>query len=277
MTIIEPSLVIPRGPVATDLVFYQAPKDGSTPYDYVDKPPEGDIPQNFGAESHTVEVHDIRGVETNFDLDKDGFRTTSGIEPGDIDFTNDEEIKTAYYREVERLVLQQIPGSFKVTVFDHTIRKSSPGAARGPVTAVHVDQTARSGPWRVHLHDPQQAEQLLGGRVRVVNVWRPLNGPVCGFPLAIASRQTVSLEDLIPVEHRYHDRIGETAAVKYNAAQQYYYWSGMTNDERLLIKCYDSEDGEGPQGVPHAAFVDSRSPAWARYRESIEVRTLVYG
>lgn len=273
----EPSLVVPRGPVATDLLFYQAPKDGSAPYDYVDKPLDGDVPMNFGEETQTVEVHDIRGVETDFGLDKDGFQATGGIVSRDIDFTNDEEIKTTYYREVEQLVLQQIPGSFKVTIFDHTIRRSSPGAARGPVTTVHVDQTARSGPWRVQLHDPQQAEELLKGRVRIINVWRPLNGPVCGFPLAIASMNTVSLEDLVPVEHRYRDRIGETAAVKYNASQQYYYWSGMTNDERLFIKCYDSNDGEGPQGVPHAAFVDSRTPPWARYRESIEVRTLVYG
>lgn len=270
---------IPRGPVAADLLFYQPPTDGSAPYDYVGNAPDGDVQQNFSEILQTVEVQDIRGREADFGLDDDGFQVISNVVSHDstkIDFSDDASITSAYYREVEQLIFQEIPGATKVTIFDHTIRRSSPGAARGPVTAVHVDQTARSGPWRVELHDPDEAQDLLKGRVRIINVWRPLNGPVRGFPLAVASQRTVAIDDLVAIEHRYPDRIGKTAAVRYNAAQQFYYWSGMTNDERLLIKCYDSRDGVGPQGVPHAAFVDSRASVEYQFRESIEVRTIVY-
>ncbi|CAK7198489.1 hypothetical protein SEUCBS139899_001150 [Sporothrix eucalyptigena] len=269
----------PRGTVAADLLFYKAPADGSAPYDYVGQAPEGEAQQNFSEVPHTVEIHDIRGIEGDFNLDVDGFHTVSNAKSSaKIDFSSDDDIRAKYFPEVEQLLRQQLPGTTKVTIFDHTIRRSSPDADRGPVTSVHADQTARSGPWRVLLHDPEDAKELLKGRVRIINVWRPLNGPVRGFPLALASRRFMDGSDVVPVEHRYPDRIGETAAIRYNPTQQFSYWSGMTNDERLLIKCYDSSDPrDGPQGVPHAAFVDERTEPADRYRESIEVRTIVYG
>jgi hypothetical protein len=68
--------------------------------------------------------------------------------------------------------------------------------------------------------------------------------------------------------------------VKFNPGQKWFYWSGMTGDERLLLKCSDSKgdrDGDVAQWVPHTAFVDGRTPEGARPRESIEVRALVFG
>ena len=85
-------------------------------------------------------------------------------------------------------------------------------------------------------------------------------------------------EDLVGVEHRYPDRTGETAGVQYNAGQRWWYWSGMRNEERLLLKCFDSDETVGRWGrVPHTAFVDPRTPEGAVGRESIEVRALVFG
>jgi hypothetical protein len=128
----------------------------------------------------------------------------------------------------------------------------------------------------VRLHDPDQADELLKGRYRIINVWRSINGPVQAHPLAFASAESVDDNDLVPVEHRYPHRTGETAAVRFNKNQRFYYWSGMQNDESLFLKCYDSQEGVG-QRVPHTAFVDPRTPEGARGRESIEVRALVYG
>ncbi|CAK7234208.1 hypothetical protein SBRCBS47491_008869 [Sporothrix bragantina] len=273
---------IPRGPVHASLLFYEAPPDGSAPYDYVGTPPVGETQQNFSQTSQTVHILDIRGREDSFCLKVDGFQTVSvsNVDSHDnVDFLSDDSIRKTYYPQVQHLLLDQIPGATKVTLFDHTIRRSSPDAARGPVTAVHADQTARSGPWRVHRHDPDDADALLTKRVRIINVWRPLNGPVRGHPLALASLTSVASDDVVPVEHRYPDRIGETAAIRYNSGQQFYYWSGMNNDEWLLIQCYDSATAEDDRvsGVPHAAFVDERTDPAARYRESIEVRAIVYG
>ncbi|EEH39906.2 hypothetical protein PAAG_02094 [Paracoccidioides lutzii Pb01] len=83
-------------------------------------------------------------------------------------------------------------------------------------------------------------------------------------------------EDIVGIEHRYSNLTGETAGIKHNESQQWYCWSGMANDERLLLKCSDSKDVKGKR-VPHTAFVDPGTPPGAPGRESIEVRALVFG
>jgi len=276
LTASHDSTYVPRGPVTATLHFYKAPEDGSAPFNYVEAPPEGQPQRNFGVDTHQVELNDVRGREGDFHLDKDAFQVIQNIPSEETAFTDDDHIKATYYPEVEKLLLDNVPGAHKVTLFDHTIRRSNPDAPRAPVQRVHVDQTNRSTEWRVKLHNPDEADELLKGRYRIINVWRPLNGPVQASPLGFASADSVDDSDLIGVEHRYPHRTGETAAVRFNEGQKFFYWSGMKNEERLFLKCYDSEDGVG-QRVPHTAFVDPRTPEGAPGRESIEVRALVYG
>ncbi|OCK79127.1 hypothetical protein K432DRAFT_76868 [Lepidopterella palustris CBS 459.81] len=269
---------IPRGPVTASLSYYAPPADGSKPFNFVEPPPEGQPQRNYGESLRDVQIRDVRGRETDFTLDNNAFATISAVHSQEHDFTDDARIREVYYPEVEKLILDTVPGANRVVIFDHTIRRSSPGATRTPVTRVHIDQTAKSAAARVVQHVPEDASTLLKGRYRIINIWRPLNGPVVAHPLAVADSATVRDEDLIPVEHRYPDRTGETAAVQYNPHQQWYYWSGMTNDERLLLKCFDSDETVGKWGrVPHTAFVDPRTPKGAVGRESIEVRALVFG
>ncbi|KAF2119790.1 hypothetical protein BDV96DRAFT_568213 [Lophiotrema nucula] len=270
-------LPIPRGPVTASLSFYEAPKDGSKPHNYVE--PKPGVPQrNFGEEWHDVLLNDLRGQETKFNMDNNAFEVIPNIPSEEYDFTDDEEIKSVYYPEVEKLLLDNVPGANRVLLFDHTIRRSNPDAARAPVTRVHIDQTPSSAEARVRLHVPDEAENLLAGRYRIINVWRPLNGPVMAHPLAVADSATVDDEDLIPVEHRYPNRTGETAAVRHNSRQKWYYWSGMKNEDRMLLKCFDSDESVGQWGrVPHTAFVNPNTPEGAIGRESIEVRALVFG
>ena len=269
---------IPRGPVTSKLSFYVPPSDGSAPYNYVEPQPAGTPQNNFTAIDHAVQINDIRGHESSYSLDRDAFQAIQNVPSEEKDFTDGEHIKSTYYPEVEKLLLDNIPGAHKIVLFDHTIRRSSPDAHRAPVTRVHVDQTPKSTIARVHLHSPEEAENLLKGRYRIVNVWRPINGTVQTSPLGFASASSVDDTDLVSVEHRYPNRTGETAGVKYNEGQRWHYWSGMEDNERLFLKCYDSSDEQGiGKRVPHTAFVDPRSPEGAKGRESIEVRALVYG
>lgn len=268
-------LTIPRGSATAKLSFYKAPEDGSPPHNYVEPLPG--VPQrNWGDAWEKVTLEDLRGQEQKFDLDHNAFDTYQNIKSAEADFTDDEHIRAVYYPEVEKLLLDNVPGARKIILFDHTIRR--PTGNRNPVQRVHVDQTPMSAAERVRLHAPEDAEELLRGRYRIINVWRPLNGPVMGFSLAVADSQTVRDEDLVPIEHRYPHRNGQTAAVRYNPAQKWYYWSGMKNEDRLLLKCFDSDESVGQYGrVPHTAFVDPRTPQGAVGRESIEVRALVFG
>jgi hypothetical protein len=282
-------LTIPRGDVTATLNFYKAPEDGSIPFDYVEMPPEGQPQKNYGHIPTQVTIHDIRGHLDEYNLDKDAFTVIQNVpESTEKEFISDESIKKNYYPEVEKLLLQHIPGSHKVVIFNHIIRRPPPpnqdvqGGGRFHVLFTHIDHTAKAAKERVQLDTGEEAEELLKGRYRIINVWRPLNGPVVDTPLCFASSASVDAKDIIHVEHRYPDRIGQTAAVRHNEGQKWHYLSGMKNDERLLLEIFDSEalrEGSYLKGgrVPHSGFEDPRTPVGASRRLSIEVRTLVFG
>lgn len=137
---------------------------------------------------------------------------------------------------------------------------------------------------RRHLTEERANEVLEKGiRTRIINVWRPINGPIEDHPLAFADSSTVEEKDVVPVRHIYPDREGETCAVHHNPEQKWWYWSRQKNDEVLLIKCSDTDTnvGGGAPGkkgrTPHTAFEHPGTPAGAKGRESIEVRCLVIG
>ncbi|KAI9934293.1 hypothetical protein ASPWEDRAFT_107774 [Aspergillus wentii DTO 134E9] len=280
-TTITATEYIPRGPVEAEFLFYAPPADNSAPYNYVQSPPPGVPQRNYQQVPHKVTVDDIRGHEAEYTLDGDAFQVLQNVATATsyATFDDDEAVQRIYYPEVEKLLLDNVPGSHKIVIFDHTIRRQGRNAPRQPVNQAHVDQTDKASFDRVKLHVPDaaEAEKLLAGRYRIINVWRPLNGTVVSLPLGFAAASSVDAEeDLVPVQHRYPNRTGETMGVKYNAAQRWKYLSGMETEERLLLKCADSKEGVGKR-VPHSAFADPRTPEGARPRESIEVRALVFG
>lgn len=270
----------PRGTTTASLLFYSPPADNSPPFQYAgdlqNNPPPGEPQKNYTESPHSILIHDIRGNENSFDLNTAGFATLTSQPPSaETSFTDPTSIQKNYYPEIETLLLTLLPTAHRVFLFDHTVRRSDPSSPRAPVTRVHIDQTLKSATARVHHHLPaSEAQALLSGRFRIINVWRPLNGPVVSSPLAFADSRTVSDADVVPVEHRYPDRSGETAGVGYNEGQRWYYWSGVDGDERILLQCFDSQDGAR---TPHTAFVDPRTLEGWRGRESIEVRALVFG
>ena len=171
----------------------------------------------------------------------------------------------------------------RVLIFDHTVRRRVDGAAdvrgagpRQPATRVHVDQTHTSGANRVREHLPAEADELLKGRVQVINLWRPIRGPLRDTPLALCDANSVAADDLVASDLIYPNRNGETYSVKFNPGHRWFYFSGMTAGEALLLKCYDSATDGRARFTPHTAFVDPTTPADAPPRESIELRTLVF-
>ncbi|KAI4142436.1 MAG: hypothetical protein LQ340_007341 [Diploschistes diacapsis] len=273
-------------PIQATLNFFSPPPDGSRPYIHVEEPPAGVPRTNFEVTAHTVPIADMRGRESEFSLDKHAFlpvtaannptSSSSSSSSSAADFSSDAAIERTYYPEVEQLLLSVLPGTPKrVVIFDHTVRRTGPGAHRSPVMRVHIDQTAASARARVLRHTGSAAEAaaLLRGRHRLVNVWRPLNGPVEASPLAVADSASVRDDRLVPVRHVYPDREGETAAVRFDPAMRWWFWAGMRDDERLLLQCFDSERGAR---VPHSAFLLDGQEG-RKQRESIEVRALVFG
>jgi hypothetical protein len=121
-----------------------------------------------------------------------------------------------------------------------------------------------------------EAEALLENRVAVVQVWRPIRGPVLSSPLAICDAQSVRPDDLIPAERHHKDRVGEIYQLAFNPQHRWFWFPEMQRDEALIFKCYDSEKDGRARFTAHASFDDPATPANAPVRESIEVRTLAF-
>lgn len=251
------------------------------PRTYTYEPPSGVPRSNTAYEARTLAIYNARPIASEISLDRQGFalhRHRSAVH----DFYDDDEVRDVYYPEAEQ-VITELTGADRVFVFDHTQRRRiagaadrAPGVPRQPATRVHVDHTIKSGPQRVRDFLGAAADELLRGRVAVINLWRPIRGPLRDAPLAVCDARSVAAGDLVPSELVYPDRVGEIYGVTYNPTHRWFYLPEMREDEALLLKCYDSVADGRARFAPHTAFDDPTMPADALPRESIEIRTLVF-
>lgn len=243
-------------------------------------------------------------------------------DPG-LDFLHHDPVVREYYGECAEIV-REATGAARVFAFDHNVR-SAGGKQAGtrieggqevqrPARMEHGDYTLTSAPERLRqLARPASGNDTLrsvlgdgqallpggavehalegGGRFAIVNLWRNIAPePVATYPLALCDAQTVEPEDLVVFEIHYSDRVGENYFAKHAERHRWHYYPGMTRDEALLIKQWDSAgplarshgangDGADP-GAPctfsfHTAFRDPATPPDAPDRWSIEVRCVV--
>ncbi|MGK0260740.1 MAG: hypothetical protein ACI96M_004193 [Candidatus Azotimanducaceae bacterium] len=236
------------------------------------------------------------------------------------DFMDHQSVITDYYRDCQQLVAEATGA--RVWAFDHNIRSAGGLAEKrqvkggqdvqGPAHIVHGDYTLRSAPERLAqltrppsvndtlremipegqgLVPEEAAHQALadGGRFAIINVWRNIKPePVATHPLALCDGRDVQPEDLVVFEIHMPDRVGENYWAKYDARHTFYSYPGMTRDEALLIKQWDSggllarsdgaqadHEAQGPCTFSfHSAFNDPDTPTDAPDRWSIEVRCL---
>jgi hypothetical protein len=243
---------------------------------------DADPPAHMPLDPHRMAIHDLRPIAGELSLDVQGFALAeqrSAVR----DFWDDDEVRRVYYPEAEAFI-KQVTGAGRVFIFDHLQRRRVPGAMdrsrggpRQPATRVHVDHTARSGPQRVRDLLGADAEELLRGRVQVINLWRPiLDEPLRDAPLAVCDSRTVESDDLVPSDLVYRERVGETYSVKYNPAHAWYYVPEMRRHEGLLLKIADTRTDISARFMPHTSFTDPTTPPDAAPRQSIELRTLVF-
>ncbi|KAK2464417.1 hypothetical protein APHAL10511_003565 [Amanita phalloides] len=279
--------------VSTTVNYGVSPVDASTrAYQALNADPiTGQRDRNWTLQSHEIQVENLRGREDTVSLDTAGFRFYTSPSKYKGSFLDDEEIRREYYPESEELI-KQLTGATKVVFFDHTVRRNQPGvvdnpSARQPSIQVHVDQTPTSSIARVHRHlstssssssSPSEAQELLKRRFQIINLWRPIVVPALDFPLALCDYRSVDPKnDLFPVALVCPDREGETFVVKYNPDHKWKYVRGMTPDDVVLLKCFDSvQDGNVAVFTPHTAFPDPTTPEDAPRRKSIELRALVF-
>jgi len=241
----------------------------------------GDLDTRSGGQQdpRRTTIRNGRPHAGKFGLERDGFRFVRH-DTKMRDFLDEEEVRRVYYPEMEALVKAE-SGASRVVVFDHTLRTAddelrAARKIREVVRRVHNDYTEWSGPQRVRDLLPDEADELLGRRFAIVQVWRPIRHPVETFPLAICDARTLSPDDLIVSERRYPNRVGQTYAIRYNPRHQWYWFPRMRREEALVFKVYDSLKDGRARWTAHTAFDDPSAPPNARPRESIEIRTLAF-
>jgi hypothetical protein len=255
-----------------------------TPTNYIDVEPPAGMPKLYPRVRREVAIHDVRNVARELSVDRQGLVLVDHPDGAMHDFRDEQALRSAYYPSVERLV-REVTGAARVLTFDHTHRSSAVARriADGTDIAVeeaHNDYTERSGPRRIRellpgLAPGEDLDALMRGRHAIFNVWRPTNGPVEQWPLAVCDMQTMKLADFVDAELKWSHRTGYICAVRHNPAHRWLYVPNVDVDEALVFKCYDSADhGAGVRFGAHTAFVDPTSRNDARPRESIEVRTI---
>ena len=251
--------------------------DGTELYTYTGGPGSTEVKSQGTPDPRPVTMHNGRLERNRFALDRDGFRFVDHP-TGMVNFFDEAEIKRVYYPEMVELVKAE-SGARRVIVFDHTLRTADQAMReekkiREAVHRAHNDYTEWSGPQRLRDMLPDEADELLKRRFAIIQVWRPIRHPVETDPLAICDARSVSFSDFVISERRYPKRVGQTYAVTYNPNHRWSWFPHMRRDEALVFKVYDSEKDGRARWTAHTAFADPTTPANARPRESIEIRTL---
>ncbi|HEX4182738.1 MAG TPA: CmcJ/NvfI family oxidoreductase [Caulobacteraceae bacterium] len=249
-------------------------------FSYAYEPPEGVPWTNGDYHGRTVRIENARPIAGRLSLDVEGVavvRRPSAVR----DFWDEAQTLALGHPETAQLV-KDVTGASRVVVFDHTLRRRSPGVAdrtadapRQPAIRAHVDQTVASGPQRVRDVMGDQGEALLKRRAAIINVWRPIAHVARDWPLALADARSVDPKTLIPSDLIFRHRRGEIYLLAHDPAQRWLYVPDLQLDEAILIKCWDS-DTSVAQFAPHTAFEDPTTPAGTPPRESIEFRTIAF-
>ena len=142
----------------------------------MEEPQDSSPKRNLGDLDIPITIEDIRGQESLYSLDENALTTLKTGSSAEKDFFWGGSIREKYFPEIEQLFFENVPGAKRIFLFDYTLRPI--GGDRPPVLRVHIDQNQKAAFGRVHHFLPDEAEALLKNRVRITNVWRPLNGHV---------------------------------------------------------------------------------------------------
>ncbi len=244
------------------------------------------------SEAVRVQVFDARDND-DIGLHCSGFQLVHA--PSTVaDFYDCDEVMSTYYDECKRIATE-LTGAHTTFTYDHIIREPNTqyngggkdgrqhrtglSSGGGYIGSVHMDYTDRTT-WDAYL--ALHGETVPPAeRVYALNFWRPLSETVDGNPLAVCDARTVQPEDLLEVDvygygapnYSWYDIGIETFSVAASDRHRWYYYPGMTPDDVLVIKSFDSTGVVGTTS-PHASFIHPQPQNVAR--RSIELRVLCF-
>ncbi|KAG9251653.1 uncharacterized protein F5Z01DRAFT_728411 [Emericellopsis atlantica] len=218
---------------------------------------------NLSISYHPVNIRDIRHSTQTFTTGTHGFElvkfpTSATTE----ELRNQGAIRDLYFPEAEQYLKEKFDAEY-VYFFDATVRASK--SLEQPVTPTLVrlfhirascsrrlitcvDQTPASVFRRIKHDLPERFEDFKSRHIRVINIWRPLAGPLQDYPLALCDWRTTLPDDYVACDLPSIHYVGEVLQVHHNPDHQWWFACNMTTDEALLIKMYDTDaETEGSQ------------------------------
>lgn len=270
---------VPGGERSATLKFLA---DLTEPLVYIPSRGGGDQTEHVGNfRNENVSIRDARADLPSPNLDREGFMLVPHDSAVD-DFYEDRALEEIYHGELRALLLG-ITGAQRVEIFDDTRRSASLArqretGIREPANIVHNDYTAASGPRRRDDYLTEASldkSEFRDRRFAIINTWRPLR-PVINQPLVLCDATSIEDSDLVAMERRAEERVGELQVALHNPRQRWYFYPHMQPNEVLLFKTYDSDEDGRTRFTPHSSFSDPLAPASAPARESIESRCLVF-
>ncbi|KAJ5406329.1 hypothetical protein N7465_007613 [Penicillium sp. CMV-2018d] len=212
-------------------------------------------------------IRDIRGTteaegNQSFTLEINGFvysRYPPPLFTNPKDFGDPAHIQNILLPECEAILRNEIEGVDRVFIFDWKIRKKKSAKEQRKrndnllsfARQVHIDtlltkdEPGTSMLERIRNHLPEEAHHLLSGRVQMINMWRPINGPVEDQPLAVCDGRTVDTSRLVETDMTRGDYTGTMLYPLYEPGniRQWYYLSRQGVEDVLLFKSFDSKTG----------------------------------
>lgn len=236
--------------------------------------------------TEVMRIEDVRPIAGDITLERHGVQLIHAA-TAVTDFRDREVAARIHLPELEQALLAQF-GATKAVLSPFWVHRlndrapdfGAPGTTY-PGRYAHVDYSDESGPTtaRMMLGDHPDADRLMAGRFMVLNLWRALSPPPQDCPLCLCDAASVAAEDLIPshvaIGPPGQERKLSTNMVQHNPAHRWIYFSGMTRNELLVFRGYDS-DPDHFRRVPHTAFDDPSAGADAPPRESIDIRAAVF-
>lgn len=255
--------------------------DLRTPSQRGDRPPQT-----------SLEIADAHSA-SNLGLHDSGFELVHA--PTKVkDFYDHHDVMATYYDECKQLAAE-LTGAHTTFTYDHIIRESEAQLSAGGIdgnqyrtgtqggggyiNSVHMDYTDNTT-WDRYLAKHGEVAPTAD-RVYALNFWRPISDSVDDNPLAVCDARTVRPDDLQEVvvygygaaNYSWHEIGIETFSVAHSEQQAWYYYPGMTPDDVLIIKSYDSSGVIGTT-CPHGSFAHPSPTGIAR--KSIELRVLCF-
>ncbi|KAL4969859.1 uncharacterized protein BDV14DRAFT_163767 [Aspergillus stella-maris] len=247
-------------------------------------------------EAEPETIKDVRGLtgDPPFCLDRNGFAYVPCPPPALTkawEYSDPWRIQKIYLPECEDILKSQVEGADEVMIFDWKIRKQKSAKERrtrnpnlqGFAKQIHIDTVLTRDPVgtpimeRIRNHIPPASHYLLSGRIQLINLWRPISGPIEDHPMAVCDRGTLDTSKLIETDMIRGEYTGTMLYPQSEPIStcQWYYMSRQDVEDVLLFKGFDTRD-DCVKYTPHTSFTPLNSAESASPRVSVEVRALVF-